>query len=104
MSSMELPADPDLFRFLPPGCRDPLGRPIILFNLAAFLELASRSLDHMKDLILWLDDTMRLYLQKISKDSGQRVPVLQFVAIVNVQGVAVSSLVSASQLSLVSES
>ena len=102
MSSMKLPADLDVFRLLPPSCRDPLGRPIILFNLAAFFELASKSLDDTKDLILWLDDTMGQYLRKISEDSGQMAPVLQFVAIVNVQGVAVSSLVSTGQIFLVS--
>ena len=90
---MKIPEELDVFRVLPPSCRDPLGRPTIVFNLAAFFELVSRSLDDTKDLILWLDETMRWYLHKISKESGQGTPVLQFVAIVNVQGVNVSSVV-----------
>ena len=93
MSSMAPPADSDVFKLLPPRCRDPLGRPTLMFNLAAFLAVVSSSLDDTKDLILWLDDTMRWYLQKISKESGRRTPVLQFVAIVNVQGAAMSTLV-----------
>ena len=93
---MGFPAVLDVFRVLPPGSRDPLGRPILVFNLAPFLEFSSSSLDDTKDLILWLDDTMRQYLRKISKESGQSVPVLQFVAIVNVQGVTVSSVVCSS--------
>ena len=102
MSSMNLQADPGMFRILPPGCRDPLGRPILVFNLAAFFELVSGSLDDTKDLILWLDDSMRWYLRNISKELGQRTPVLQFVAIVNVQGVNVSSMVRSSQFPLAS--
>ena len=98
MSSMKFPADLDVFRVLPPNCRDPLGRPTIVLNLAAFFELVSRSLDDTKDLILWLDDTMRWYLRKISRESGLRTPVLQFVAIVNVQGVNVSSMVRSGRL------
>ena len=90
---MNLPTHLDVFRVLPPSCRDPLGRPTLVFNLAAFFELASRSLDDTKDLILWLDDTMRRYLRKVSKERGRTTPVLQFVAIVNVQGVNVSSMV-----------
>lgn len=92
LSPVEFPARLDVFRLLPPSCRDPLGRPILVFNLAALFELASGSLDDAKDLILWLDDAMRRYLQRISKDSGQRGPVLQFVAIVNVQSAAASNL------------
>lgn len=92
MSSIEFPTDLGVFKLLPPHCRDPFGRPILVFNLAAFFELASRSLDDTKDLILWLDDNLRRYLQKISKGSDQEVPTLQFVAIANVQGVTVSSL------------
>ena len=102
MSSMNFPVELDVFRVLPPSCRDPLGRPTLVFNLAAFFELVSRSLDDTKDLILWLDDTMRWYLRKVSKEPGQRTPILQFVAIVNVQGVNVSSVVSSSQSPLVS--
>ncbi|KAF9653956.1 CRAL/TRIO domain-containing protein [Thelephora ganbajun] len=95
MSSMKCPVDlSDMFRVLPSSCRDPLGRPTLVFNLSVFFELASRSLDDTKDLILWLDDTMRWYLRKVSKESGQRTPVLQFVAIVNVQGVTLSSSVT----------
>ena len=101
---MEFPTDLDVFRVLPPSCRDPLGRPILVFNLAPFFGLASRSLDDTKDLILWLDDTMRWYLRKINKDSGQNTPALQFVAIVNVQGVNVSSMVGSCYISMVSES
>ena len=95
---MELPADLDVFRVLPPSCRDPLGRPTLMFNLAALFSLVSRSLDDTKDLILWLDDTMRWYLRKISRESGRRTPVLQFVAIVDVQGVNVSSVVRSGHL------
>lgn len=90
---MEFPTDLDVFRLLPSSCRDPLGRPILVFNLASFFELVSRSPDDTKDLILWLDDTMRWNLRKINKDSAQSVPTLQYVAIVNVQGVTVSNLV-----------
>ena len=96
MPSVEFPTDLNVFRLLPPTCRDPLGRPILLFNLAPFFELLSRSLDDTKDLILWLDDTMRWYLRKINKDSGQSTPVLQFATIVNVKGVIVSSMVGLS--------
>jgi len=95
---MRFPADLDVFRVLPPSCRDPLGHPTLVLNLAAFFELVSRSLDDTKDLVLWLDDTMRWYLRKISKESGQRTPVLQFVAIVNVQGVNMSSMVRSNRL------
>ena len=90
---MKIPEELDVFRVLPPSCRDPLGRPTVMFNLAAFFELVSRSLDDTKDLILWLDEAMRWYLCEISKESGQGTPALQFVAIVNVQGVNVSSVV-----------
>ena len=100
---MSFPADLDVFRVLPPSCRDPLGRPTLVFNLAAFFELTSRSLDDTKDLILWLDDTMRRYLRNVGKESSQRMPVLQFVAIVNVQGVNVSSMVRSSQFPLILE-
>jgi len=103
MASMNPRADPGVFRMLPPSCRDPLGRPVLLFNLAAFFELVSGSLDDTKDLILWLDDTMRWYLRTISKELGQRIPILQFVAIVNVQGVNVSSMVRSNHFPLVSE-
>jgi hypothetical protein len=93
MSSMGFPAGSGVFRVLTPSCRDPLGRPTLVLNLAAFLELVSRSLDDTKDLILWLDETMRWYLQQISKESGGVTPALQFVAIVNVEGVTMSSVV-----------
>jgi len=102
MSSMNRLADPGVFRMLPSSCRDPLGRPVLVFNLAAFFELVSGSLDDTKDLILWLDDTVRWYLRNISKELGQTTPVLQFVAIVNVQGVNVSSMVRSCQLPLIS--
>jgi hypothetical protein len=104
MSSIQLPADLNVFRALPPNCRDPLGRPTLIFNLAAFFELVSRSMDDTKDLILWLDDTMRRYLRKISKESGRETPVLQFVAIVDVRGVNVSSVVRSSHLPWVRKS
>lgn len=90
---MRFPTELDAFRVLSPSCRDPLGRPTLVFNLAAFFELVSGSLDDTKDLILWLDDTMRWYLRNISKQSGRGTPVLQFVAIVNVQGANMSSVV-----------
>jgi hypothetical protein len=99
---MQYPTDLGVFRVLPPNCRDPLGRPILVFNLAPFFGLASKSLDDAKDLILWLDDTMRWYLRKINEDSGQTMPVLQFVTIVNVQGVNLLSVVSSNQIYTVS--
>ena len=101
---MNSPADLDVFRVLPPSCTDPLGRPTLVLNLAAFFELVSRSLDDTKDIILWLDDSMRWYLRKISKESGRRTPVLQFVAIVNVQGVNMSTVVRSSRFPPVQES
>lgn len=91
---MNRPQTSEIIRVLPRPCLDPFGRPVVVFNLGAFLSLLSDSLDDAKDLILLIAENLRLYLRQLNERDGHVGPILQYVVIVNVEGVSWAGSVS----------
>lgn len=95
LASMNRPQTTEIIRVLPRHCLDPFGRPVIVFDLGAFLSLLSKSLDDAKDFILLIAENLRLYLRQLNERDGHEGPILQYVVIVNVEGVSWAGSVSA---------
>ena len=80
-------------RCLPPTAHDPFGRPIVLMRLAEF----NGDLEDLKTIIIRNMELFRLHLERLNEQSREDVefrPILQYVALLDIQCVSFSSMVS----------
>lgn len=75
-------------RCLPPNIRDPFDRPILVVQLSGL----SESTEDLRPVLLRNTELLRLHLSKLNA-SGDTAPVLQYVALLDISGVSLSSLV-----------
>ena len=78
---------------LPPHCRDPFGRPIIVVRLGKLLD----GVEDIKSILVYTVELLRLHLARLNdavlkEEHGAR-PILQYVALFDIEGTTINSMV-----------
>ena len=88
LPSLNVAAPPPFLRCLPTHCRDPFDWPILVVQLSGL----SESTEDLRAVLLRNTELLRLHLSTLNK-SRTTAPVLQYVALLDIKGVSLSSLV-----------
>ncbi|KAI0081971.1 CRAL/TRIO domain-containing protein [Panus rudis PR-1116 ss-1] len=73
---------------LPPMNRDPLGHPILVVRLAGVTE----SSEDLRPVMLRNVELLRLHLARLNAEGHLSKPILQFVALLDIEGVSLNSI------------
>lgn len=79
---------------LPLTARDPIGRPIVVVKLAGLFECSG----NVREALIRYMELLRLNLEAINATAGEASPVMQYVALLDIGGISVQSVVRPSSL------
>jgi hypothetical protein len=85
---------PRNLHLLPPASRDPFGRPIVIMNdFASIDQLEGANADDFRKSLKPTIERLRRYLTELNEAQGKRRPVLQYVVLLDLEGVSIQHIV-----------